>query len=69
MVQFESRGPLFTSFQKADNLLNRPNMIRDSGLDRWRSLQAHMNAVEVVDHHENGDLRFVALNLLAEAVG
>jgi hypothetical protein len=54
VVQFESRGPLFPSFQKPDDFFNRPRMIRDSGLDCWRSLQAHMSAVEVVNHHENG---------------
>ena len=68
VVQFESCHFLLPRFQQADNFFNTPKVIGDPGLDGWRGSEGHVLALKVVHHHENGDLRSVVLNLLAEPV-
>ena len=72
VVQFEScrlsSGVMFAFFEKPDDFLNRPDVIGDPSLNRWRCAERHVFPVEIVNHHENGDLRFVVFDLLAETV-
>jgi hypothetical protein len=41
---------------------------RDPGLDRWRRLECHVDAMGVVGRQAERDLRGVVLDFLAEAV-
>jgi hypothetical protein len=68
VVHFDSCRFLLPRFQQSDDFLDAPLMIGDPSLYRWCRPECHVLPLKVVDHHENGDLRRVVLNLLTEAV-
>jgi hypothetical protein len=44
-------------------------VIGNPGGHGWRRAEREVLALEIVNHHEDGDLRFVIINFLAEPVG